>query len=311
MNSVRIKEQPLDKHKVMSSVSRGINIKAAAGAMPSDKGAAGMVELLMDATKNFSKPLTKDRLFQWKRLLNMEGETTKDISVSGGWRNDKKGPARVISRSSGKEHIHFQAPDAERLENEIDYFLKWFNTKEGMDPVLKAGVAHLWFVTIHPFDHDNGRIARAITDMQLAVSVNSSQKFCSMTTQLLSERGEYYHMLETTQKGSLDITSWLEWFLNCYARALQASEQKLESVTQKSKLSGKYAEVNLNSRQRAMIKMLYTGFEGKLTTSKWGEINNCSSDTALRDIQDLLKKKILERDPAVGGRSTNYRLLLT
>ncbi|HWY12929.1 MAG TPA: Fic family protein, partial [Bacteroidia bacterium] len=214
---------------------------------------------------------------------------------------------QVVSGPMGKERVHYEAPDSKKLNKEMTAFIKWFNSADKLDPVIKAAIAHLWFVTIHPFDDGNGRIARAIADMQLARADGNNQRFYSMSAQIRAERNKYYSILEKTQKGKLDITEWIEWFLDCLIRALNASDHTLSNVLSKVKFWEKYANTFLNERQKRIINKLFDGFNGKLTSSKWAKINKCSPDTALRDIQDLMQKGVLFKDPA-GGRSTNYEL---
>jgi Fic family protein len=263
---------------------------------------------MLDATQNYEKPLTKDRLFGWQSSLFPAGRSGMYKIITGAWRDNEKGPMQVVSGPMGRERVHFQAPDADLLEEEVDRFLNWFNNTGDIDPVLKAGVAHLWFVTIHPFDDGNGRLARAITDMQLARADRSGQRYYSMSGQIRQERNAYYAILEKTQKGGLDITVWLEWFLSCLRSALNTADEKLEAVLQKARFWDKHAATPLNERQRLLINRLHDGFVGKLTSSKWAKIAKCSQDTAGRDIQDLIRKGILEKEGA-GGRSTAYVLV--
>jgi Fic family protein len=227
--------------------------------------------------------------------------------IVGAWRDDAKGPMQVVSGPMGRETIHYEAPAAGVLETEMAKFVAWVNREEGMDPVLKSAIAHLWFVTIHPFDDGNGRIARAIADSVLARAENSHQRFYSMSAQIRQERNEYYKILEQTQKGSMDITPWLQWFIGCLGRALDGTETTLAAVLRKALFWETYARVSLNDRQRLMLNKLLGGFEGKLTSSKWAKIAKCSQDTASRDIQALINAGILVRD-AAGGRSTSYSL---
>jgi Fic family protein len=227
--------------------------------------------------------------------------------IVGAWRDDATGPMRVVSGPTGRERIHYRAPAAPRLDGEMSALLKWFDAKDALDPVLKAGLAHLRFVTIHPFDDGNGRIARAIADLVLARSEQSPQRFYSMSAQIRAERKAYYDILEATQKGGLDITAWLEWFLACLDRAIEGAEHTLSSVLRKARFWEAIRDQNFNERQRAMINRLLDGFEGKLTSSKWAKLSKCSPDTALRDITDLIGRGILVRDPG-GGRSTSYSL---
>ena len=226
----------------------------------------------------------------------------------GAWRTPQSGPMQAVSGPVGRERVHFEAPQADRLEVEIDRFLLWFETpRPALDPVLRAAVAHLWFVTIHPFEDGNGRVARAIADMALARSEGLSQRFYSMSAQIQAEREAYYRMLELTQRGSLDITDWLAWFLACLDRAFDRAEGLLAAILGKARFWDTHSEISFNPRQRLMLGRLLDGFEGKLTSSKWARIVKCSQDTALRDIDDLLKKEVLLREIA-GGRSTSYVL---
>jgi Fic family protein len=226
----------------------------------------------------------------------------------GKWRNDSTGPMQVVSGAMGKEKVHYQAPDAKKIEHEMNVFIKWFNNEDKLDAVIKAGLVHLWFVTIHPFEDGNGRIARAITDMLLARADGSYQRFYSMSAQIRLERKGYYYILEKSQKGGLDITAWLQWFLNCLMDALGATDQTLAKVLYKQLFWNIHAKTIFNTRQKLLLNKLLDGFDGKLTSSKWAKIAKCSADTALRDIQDLIRKDILQKESA-GGRSTNYELI--
>lgn len=228
----------------------------------------------------------------------------------GAWRDDASGPMQVVSGPFGKERVHYVAPEADRLRQEMKNFLEWFEKDNSIDLVLKAGMAHLWFVTVHPFDDGNGRIARALADMVLARSEESSQRFYSMSAQIRYERKAYYESLEAAQKGDVDITRWLEWFLDCLGRAFERAEAILATVLSKARFWDYFAATQFNERQRKMLNRLLDGFEGKLTSSKWAKLMKCSHDTALRDIEDLIKKKALTKD-AAGGRSTSYSLAKT
>ncbi len=269
---------------------------------------AGVVEMMLDATQKYDQPLTEERLFGWHAALFPTGRGgTKRITV-GAWRDDRSGPMQVVSGPLGRERVHYEAPNAARVAQEMKAFLTWFEGGNGIDPVLKAALAHLWFVTIHPFDDGNGRIARAIADMQLARSEKSAQRFYSMSAQIRAERNAYYEMLEATQKGDLDITPWLEWFLACLGRAFEGAEGILASVLRKARFWERHASAAFNERQRDMLNRLLDGFEGKLTSSKWAAMEKCSPDTALRDITDLVARRILQKDKS-GGRSTSYSLV--
>ena len=268
--------------------------------------------MMLDATQRYNEPLTVKRLFAWHAAMFPAGYSGLHNIVVGKWRNNPKDdPMQVVSGAMGKEKVHFRAPDAAVLKDEMKKFIGWFNKDPGsyrdMDPVLKAAVAHLWFVTVHPFDDGNGRIARAIADMQLARADESAQRFYSMSAQIRKERSDYYDMLEQTQKGTLDITKWVEWFLHCFDRALMATDESLAVVLNKARFWEKHAKTVFNSRQVLLLNKLLDGFVGKLTSSKWAKIAKCSQDTALRDIQDLVTRKILLKETA-GGRSTSYVL---
>jgi Fic family protein len=308
VKSSEIEGEVLDRDQVRSSIARrlGIDIGALAS---TDRHIEGVVEMMLDATENHAKALTEDRLFGWHAALFPTGRSGITKITVGAWRKDQAGPMQVVSGSIGREHVHFQAPGAERLETEMQVFLGWFNGDDGaIDPVIKAGIAHLWFVTIHPFDDGNGRIARAIADQALARSENCAQRFYSMSAQIRNERSAYYDILEKTQKGGLDITSWLAWFLGCLDRAFDGAETILAAVLRKARFWERYSDADFNDRQRRVINRLLDGFDGKLTTSKWAKLVNTSQDTALRDIDDLIRRGVLTRD-AAGGRSTSYSLL--
>lgn len=307
LKSSEIEGEVLDRDQVRSSIARRLGMDIGA-LTPADRDVEGVVEMMLDATQKYSEPLTDDRLFGWHAALFPTGRSGMHRIVVGAWRDDKQGPMQVVSGALGREHVHYEAPVAARLSSEMKSFLDWFNGREEIDPVLKAGLAHLWFVTIHPFDDGNGRIARAIADMQLARSEASPQRFYSMSSQIRQERNAYYEILEATQKGDLDITPWFEWFLTCLGRAIDGAEGILGGVLRKARFWDRYRNAGLNERQRDMLNRLLNGFEGKLTSSKWAKIEKCSPDTALRDITDLVERGILQKD-AAGGRSTSYSLV--
>jgi len=309
LKSSEIEGEILDREQVRSSIARRLGIDIG-GLAPAGRNVEGVVEMMLDATQNYGAPLTDERLFGWHASLFPTGYSGMKKIAIGRWRDDSKGPMQVVSGALGRERVHFDAPAAKRLKKEMAAFLKWFNGADQRDPVLRAGLAHLWFVTIHPFDDGNGRIARAIADMALALSEQSSQRFYSMSAQIRTERKTYYEMLEKTQKGELDITPWLEWFLACLDRAFDGTEETLGSVLQKARFWEAHRATPLNDRQRLMLNKLLDGFEGKLTSSKWATIAKCSQDTALRDILDLVNHGILVKD-AGGGRSTSYSLAQT
>jgi Fic family protein len=263
--------------------------------------------MMLDATPQYSEPLTEDRLFAWHAALFPTGRSGMRPITVGAWRTKEAGDMQVVSGPLGREHVHFEAPSADRLEREMAMFLKWFEKRSDMDPVLKSGLAHLWFVTIHPFEDGNGRIGRAIADMALARAEGTSGRFYSMSAQIETERKQYYLHLEESQRGGVDVTSWLEWFLNCLGRAIDGAENELAGVLRKAKVWERINEAPVNERQRSVINRLLDGFEGKLSTSKYAKLTKCSPDTALRDIKGLIDRRILVQD-ASGGRSTSYRL---
>lgn len=307
LKSSEIEGEILNADAVRSSVAKRLGIELA-GLPPADRYTDAIVQMMLDATKQSEQPLSAERLIGWQSALfptDMSG--FYKIAV-GAWRNNPPDdPMQVISGAMSSEKVHFVAPESARLETEMKRFINWFNEDRKMDPVLKAAVAHLWFVTIHPFDDGNGRLARALTDMQLARADGTRQRFYSMSTQIRKERDDYYDILENTQKGSLNITDWIIWFLNCLDRALEASMDHLQAVLQKARFWEKHAGTPLNERQQALLNKLLGGFDGKLTSSKWAKLAKTSQDTALRDIQDLVNKNMLVKDSA-GGRSTGYQL---
>lgn len=306
LKSSEIEGEILDRDQVRSSIARRLGMDIA-GAVPADRNVEGVVEMMLDATQNYDKPLTADRLFGWHSALFPTGRSGMHRIVVGAWRDDARGPMQVVSGPIGKEKVHYEAPSARRLNAEMSRFLAWANKKDGTDPVLRAALAHLWFVTIHPFDDGNGRIARAIADWALARSEGSSQRFYSMSSQMRAERKTYYDILEKTQKSSLDVTEWMAWFLDCLGRAISGTESTLASVFRKARFWEKNAGKTINQRQKLMLNKLLDGFEGKLTSTKWAKIAKCSQDTAQRDIQGLIEQRVLVKD-AAGGRSTSYSL---
>jgi Fic family protein len=277
------------------------------GLKAADRHVEGVVEMMLDATRKYDEPLTAERLLAWHASLFPTGRTGMRKIRVGAWRDDKTGPMHVVSGPIGRERVHFEAPAAERLNREMNAFVDWFNKDVDIDAVLKAGLSHLWFVTIHPFDDGNGRIARAIADLALARSEHSPQRFYSMSAQIREEREEYYNILERTQKGTLDVTLWMEWFLACLGRAIDGAQMMLSAVLHKARFWQSLRDVPINERQRLLLNPLLDGFEGNLTTSKWAKIAKCSADTALRDITELVERGILVRN-AAGGRSTSYSL---
>jgi Fic family protein len=306
--SSEIEGEHLNADQVRSSIARRLGIDIA-GAVPANRDVDGVVEMMLDATQKYEDDLTEDRLFGWHAALFPAGRSGMHKITVGDWRTSEAGPMQVVSGAIGKEKVHFEAPEATRLPGEMGIFLNWFNQTKQNDPVIKAAIAHLWFLTIHPFDDGNGRIARALTDMLLARADQSPQRFYSMSAQILKEKNVYYDLLENTQKGSLDITKWISWFLYCLFRSMDHTEETLMAVLDRNRFWHHYSETPLNGRQRQMIDKLLDGFFGNLTSSKWGKMTKSSPDTALRDIQDLIKKGILVKEHG-GGRSTSYKLVI-
>ncbi len=306
LKSSEIEGERLDAEQVRSSIARRLGMDVG-GLKPADRNVEGVVEMMLDATRHFDRPLTDERLFAWHASLFPTGRSGMTKIRAGAWRDESAGPMQVVSGPVGREHVHFEAPKADRLDGEMKAFLNWFESDSGIDAVMKAGIAHLWFVTIHPFDDGNGRIARAIADMALARSENSPQRFYSMSAQIRQERNAYYDILEETQRGTMDVTPWMEWFLGCLGRAIDGAQTTLSAVLAKARFWERIRDVPLNDRQRLVLNRLLDGLEGKLTTSKYAKLAKCSQDTALRDILRLVERGILARGPE-GGRSTSYDL---
>ena len=304
-----IEGEVLDAELVRSSVARRLGIDVG-GLDHNDRKVEGAVQMMMDATEQYSQPLTKERLCEWQSALFPAGRSGMQRIIVGGWRQDVTGPMQVVSGLIGRERVHFEAPDAARIDWEMAAFLEWFNSATNIDPVIKAGLAHLWFVTIHPFEDGNGRVARAIAEMSLARADGTSQRFYSVSSQIRKERRDYYSTLEQTQKGSTDVTRWLSWFLHCVEAAIDSAEMAFIAATTKEWFWRSIAQITVNDRQRLMINKLQDGFEGKLTTKKWAQIAKCSHDTALRDINELISHGVLKRSEA-GGRNTSYDLVAT
>ncbi len=305
LKSSEIEGEILNYEQVRSSIARRLGLEYA-GMVHADRNVEGVVEMMLDATQKYNSPLDHERLFGWHAALFPTGWSGTQKIDTGCYR---KGEMQIVSGPMGKEKIHFEAPSYTTVKHEMDTFLDWVNEDTKIDAVLKAAVAHFWFIIIHPFDDGNGRIARAISDMLLARSENSSQRFYSLSNQILTEKKAYYAVLQKVQHSNGDITDWLDWFLNCLLRALIVTEENLKTVLQKADFWDKHKETILNSRQRLMLNKLLDGFDGKLKTSKWAKISKCSADTALRDIKDLMAKGILKQEDS-GGRSTNYELVL-
>jgi Fic family protein len=310
VTSSAIEGEVLNAGEVRSSIARRLGLDAA-GLPKAGREVEGVVEMMLDATRNFEAPLSTERLLSWHASLFPTppiGRIGMTRIAAGAWRTKESGPMQVVSGPLGHEKVHFEAPGAERLEAEMERFFEWFNASSSMDPVLKAGVAHLWFVTIHPFEDGNGRIARAIADLALARADGAYERFYSMSAQIEAERKEYYLRLESAQRGDLDITRWLEWFLQCLGRAIEGAEGMLAAVLYKAKVWERISRHPINERQRLVIKRMLNGFKGFLSTSKYAKLAKCSTDTALRDIRELLERGILVQNPG-GGRSTSYRLV--
>lgn len=305
--SSEIEGEILNVDQVRSSVARHLGIEIE-GLPEADRYVDGVVQVMMDATQNYMQPLTDERLFNWHAALFPTGRSGVYKITVADWRQGPE-PMQVISGAVGKEKIHYQAPDSGDVPHQMKLFLEWANGNQQIDPVLKAAIAHLWFVTIHPFDDGNGRLSRTITDLFLARADEMPHRFYSMSAEIRKQRKTYYEMLEKTQKSGLDITDWIEWFLNCLEAALLGTERSVNAVLQKAAFWDKHRLVTMNERQIKMVNALWDGFDGKLTSSKWGKMTKCSPDTALRDIQDLINKGLLRKTDE-GGRNTNYELLL-
>ncbi|MFT5778598.1 MAG: Fic family protein [Crocinitomicaceae bacterium] len=303
LKSSEIEGEILNYEQVRSSIARKLGLEYA-GMIYSDRYVDGVVEMMLDATQNYKNPLNNERLFGWHAALFPTGRSGMHRIETACYRS---GDMQIISGAMGKEKIHYTAPPPDHMKFEMDRLINWFNQESQLDLVIKSAIAHFWFIIIHPFDDGNGRIARAISDLFLAHSDDSSQRFYSLSNQILMERKEYYAVLQKVQFNNGDITEWLTWFLNCLNRALESAQVIIGKVLHKAEFWDKHKETELNSRQRLLLNKLFDGFEGKLKSSKWAKIANCSPDTALRDIKDLIDKGILKQDES-GGRSTNYEL---
>ncbi len=306
VKSSAIEGEALNPSEVRCSLARRLGLDIAGLPRPS-RDVEGVVEMLLDATRNAAAPLTCERLFSWHAALFPTGRSGLSRITVGAWRTREAGPMQVVSGPIGSERVHFEAPAAERIEAEMQRFLLDFESRAAIDPVLHAGIAHLWFVTIHPFEDGNGRMARAIADLALARADGTKERFYSLSSQLEVERKNYYLELEAAQRGDLDITRWLTWFLGCLGRAIDGADETMAAVLYKARLWARIQIRPVNERQRAVINRLLGGFEGALTTSKYAKLAKCSTDTALRDIQELAARGILAQN-AGGGRSTSYRL---
>lgn len=304
IKSSEIEGEKLNYNQVRSSIARRLGINVA-GLVPADRNVEGVVEMMLDATQNYHKPLTGKRLFGWHSALFPTGHSGIHKIETGRYRT---GEMQIVSGAMGKEKVHYEAVPANKVKEEMDKFLKWFNNNTPpIDPLLKAAIAHFWFIIIHPFDDGNGRIARAITDLMLARADGTTERFYSMSNQILLERKQYYQILQKVQHSTGDVTDWISWFLQCLKKSLLATETTLQKVLRKTEFWKKHENITFNERQRWVLNRLFDGFEGKLKSSKWAKMAKCSPDTALRDIKDLIDKGILRQEKQ-GGRSTNYEL---
>ncbi len=299
----------LDPTRVRSSVAKRLGVSIAGLTAPTDRRTEGVVEMALDATQRFDQPLTLDRLLRWQAALFPTGSSEFQRIAVGKLRDDRTGPMQVVSRQLGKERVHFEAPPAAVLHAAVTGFLKWFNAAPSGDGLLRAGVAHLWLITLHPFDDGNGRVARAVTDMALAQLERRPQRFYSLSSQIRRDRKAYYDTLERTQKGSLDITAWLSWFLGCFDRAIDASEQVCSDALARDALARRLQSEALNERQRMMLNKLLAGLDGKLTARNWAAQTRSSVDTAQRDLKELLDRGLLVKNPG-GSKNTSYALAL-
>ena len=307
VKSSEIEGEVLDRGGVRSSIARRLGVPAAAVA-PADRRTEGVVEMALDATGNREALLTAERLFGWQAALFPTGYSGMRKVRTGAWRDDAGGPMQVVSGPIGRERVHYQAPPARRLDAEMQAFLDWFNRRGEPEGLLRAGLAHLWFVTIHPFEDGNGRVARAIADQALAQSEDSGQRFYSVSSQIRKERSDYYGMLERSQKGGLDVTGWLVWFLACFSRAIAGAETVCANVLRKADFWQRCAREPFTERQKKVLNRFLDGFEGKLTARKWAAIGNCSIPTAQRDINQLVERDVLRRNPG-GSKNTSYSLV--
>jgi Fic family protein len=306
LKTSEIEGERLDAEQVRSSIARRLGMDIG-GLKPVDRNVEGVVEMMLNATRNYDEPFSVERLFAWHASLFPTGRSSMRRITVGSWRDDRSGPMQVVSGPIGRERVHFEAPEAARIGQQMQLFVDWFNNQAETDWVVKAGLAHIWFVTLHPFDDGNGRIARAIADLALARSERSSQRFYSMSSQIQQERDAYYEVLERTQKATTDITIWMDWFFGCLGRAIEGAQATLGTVLSKARFWETMADFPLNNRQRLVLNLLLDDFEGKLTTSKWAKLAKCSQDTALRDILPLVERAVLIRNPG-GGRSASYAL---
>ena len=307
LKSSEIEGEMLPRNSVRSSLARRLGIPDAAAA-DVDRRAEGVVDMLLDATQKLSQPLTSERLFGWQAALFPTGYSGVTKVAIGRWRDDSDGPMQVVSGPIGRQKVHFEAVPAHSIDDEMARFLAWFNAKEGEEGLLRAGLAHLWFVTIHPFDDGNGRIARAIADLALAQSEEETLRFYSLSAQIRRQRAGYYDILERTQRGTLDVTAWLVWFLECLGRAIDGADELVAQVLSKAQFWQTHADKTFNERQRLVINRVLDGFEGKLTAKKWSVLAKVSIATAQRDINDLIGQGVLGRGPE-GSKNTSYEII--
>ena len=307
LKTSEIEGEKLSQEMVRSSIAQRLGIDIGALTV-ADRNVEGVVAMVLDATASYAQPLTQENLFAWHAELFPDGHSNLSKIRTGKWRDDGRGPMQVVSGPIGRQKVHYEAPPAKLLKKEMQQFFNWFNSKPSVDPVIRAGLAHLWFVTVHPFDDGNGRIARAVGDRALAQSEQSSQRFYSLSAQIQRERNDYYQLLEHTQKGSMDVTVWLAWFLGCLLRAIDGAETTLSNVLVKSSFWSRWAGTPFNERQIKIINRLLDGFEGNMNSSKWAAIAKCSPDSALRDANDLIARGVLRKSVS-GGRSTSYELI--
>ena len=308
IKSSEIEGDFLDRRSVRSSMARRLGVPEA-GVHPTDRRSEGIVDMMLDATGNYDAPLTAERLFGWQAALFPTGYSGMHKVRTGAWRSDESGPMQVVSGPIGRQRVHYQAPPARQITAEMRSFLDWFNRLGGLEGLLRAGIAHLWFATVHPFDDGNGRVARAIADLALAQSEGSGQRFYSVSSQIRKDRSNYYDMLEQTQKGNLDVSDWLVWFIDCLSRAIDGAEELSELVLRKAEFWIRHSQTHFNERQMTVLNRILDGFEGKLTAKKWAKIGKCSIPTAQRDINEMVERRTLRRNPG-GSKNTSYDLLL-
>ena len=306
VRSSEIEGEILDRGSVRSSLARRLGVPEA-GITSTDRRAEGVVQMMLDATQNYAQPLTAKRLFGWQAALFPTGFSGIREVLTGVWRTDANGAMQVVSGPAGRTHVHYQAPPAQRVESEMEHFLAWFNDRPKTDGLLRAGLAHFWFVTIHPFEDGNGRIARAIADQALAQAEGLGQRFYSVSSQIRKDRKQYYDSLEAAQKGELDVTQWLLWFLGCFSRSIDGAQTILTNVMRKANFWQRHAGEEFSSRQREVLNRYLQGFDGKLTAKKWAAMTKVSIPTVQRDINDLIERGILRRNPG-GSKNTSYDL---